>query len=392
MASSILNVYNRFDIVVDRAEGAYVFDTEGNKYLDFISGIAVNNLGHCHPKIVNALKLQSEKLWSISNLFYTNEGESYALELVKNSFADKVFFCNSGTEAIEATIKLARKYHYEKGNPEKNRIITFSKAFHGRTIASLSASHYSKNLKEGFSPLLEGFDYVEFNSIKSVKEAVSSKTAAILIEPIQGEGGINVANEQFLKDLREIADKNDILLCFDEVQSGFGRTGKLFAYEHYNVEPDIMACAKGIGGGFPLGACFVSEKLVPYIHPGVHGSTYGGNSLAMAVGKVVLEEISSKDFLEKVCNMSDIIFSKLEILKNSYPNVISEVRGKGLFIGINLLVDIDIKEYISKLIDNNFLVVSASNNVVRLLPPLIIDEKHIEEAFVALEKVCKSFK
>lgn len=389
MVTSVLPVYNRSKLEIDRGEGAYLYTKDGKRYLDFVSGIAVNCLGHCHPALVSALEKQAHKVWQLSNLYQIPGLQEFADKITGNSFADTVFFCNSGAEAIECCIKAARKYHDATGNPDKYRIITFEGAFHGRTLAAIWASKRDPYMQEGFGPPVEGFDNVPFNDIEAVKKAITPETAAILIEPIQGDGGIRPADKKFLHDLRKLADEHGILLCFDEIQCGMGRTGKLFAHELYGVKPDIVTSAKGIGGGFPLGACLFSAKASVGMTFGTHGSTYGGNPLAMAVGLAVLEEILKPGFLENVTKMSIILREKLNGLAAKYPSVIKEIRGEGLILGMELIPNN--KEFVGKLEDNGFMAPPASHNVVRLLPPLNINESHIDEAIAAIEKTCKEY-
>lgn len=389
MISAVLPVYNRSKLEIDHGEGVYLFTKDGSKYLDFVAGVAVNCLGHCHPKLVAALKKQSERLWHISNLFSIPGMMELAGKLTDKTFADSMFFCNSGAEAIECCIKAVRRYHDETGNPEKYRIITFTGAFHGRTLAAIWASKRDPLIQEGFGPAVEGFDNVEFNSLDAVKAAITPETGAILVEPIQGDGGMRVCSEEFLKGLRKIADENGLLLCLDEIQTGMGRTGKLFAHELYGIKPDIMTSAKGIGGGFPLGACLFSEKVAATMKLGTHGSTYGGNPMAMAIGNAVFDEISKPDFLKHVSEMGAIFKDKLEKLAKKYPNVIREIRGKGLMLGIQFLPNN--KEMVAKLESHGLLAPAAGDNIVRLLPPLIIDESHIDEAIDILDKVCREF-
>jgi acetylornithine/N-succinyldiaminopimelate aminotransferase len=315
--------------------------------------------------------------------------EEFAEKLTKNSFADKIFFCNSGAEAIECCIKAVRKYHDVTGRPNKFRIISFTGAFHGRTLAAIWASKRDPLIQEGFGPAVDGFDNVEFNDIEAVKEAITDETGAILIEPIQGDGGIRKADKNFLKQLRKICDEKNILLCFDEIQSGMGRTGKLFAHELYGVTPDILTSAKGIGGGFPLGACFFTKKAAQGMTFGTHGTTYGGNPLAMAVGNAVIDEILSQGFLDRVTESGNILKEKLINLARKYPRAIDEVRGEGLLLGIKFIPNN--KEIARSLEDGGLLVAVASDNVVRLLPPLIINERHIEKAVDIIDNVCKKY-
>ncbi|MES2677293.1 MAG: aspartate aminotransferase family protein [Pseudomonadota bacterium] len=382
--NSLLPVHNRMNVKFSRGAGVYLYDDSGKKYLDFGAGIAVNSLGHCHPNLVAALKNQAEKLWHVSNIYQGIELEKFADDLVKNTFADYVFFCNSGAEAIECGIKMIRRHFYVQGEPEKYRIITFKGAFHGRTIATISAAAKKKYL-EGFEPALEGFDNVEFNDIEAVKNAITNQTAGILIEPIQGEEGIRVADKKFIQDLRQLADENDLLLMFDEVQCGFGRTGYLYGYEYFDVKPDIIASAKGIGGGFPLGACLTTQNAASGMTAGVHGTTFGGNPLAMAVGEAVLQTILADGFLDKVKKNGDLLKSELQKLQQKFPNIITEIRGIGLMLGIKLQEKYVAADTVEMLKDNGLLLVGAGENVMRILPPLIIDEENIFEAVRILE-------
>lgn len=379
----VLQVYNRSKLVFERGEGVYLYSPDGKKYLDFAAGIAVNALGHSHPHVVSALVEQAKKLWHVSNLYTIPGLEKLAQRLVEHTFADVVFCCNSGAEAVECGIKMVRKYFDEIGKPEKFRIITFNGAFHGRTLTTISAGEVGKNTI-GFEPLVDGFDHVNFGDIEAVKKAIRPETAAILVEPIQGEGGIKVAPEDFLKELRNICNEKELLLFFDEIQCGMGRTGKLFAYELFAVKPDIMAVAKGIGNGFPLGACLATEKAAKGMKPGSHGSTYGSNPLAMAAGNAVLDIILEKGFLDKILKNGDLLKKELQNLSKEFPSKISEIRGTGLILGIKTsILNTDV---VNKLRDLGLLTVGASDNIVRILPPLIIEEQHIVEAIKILKQ------
>lgn len=389
LESSLLQVYNRINLDIDYGKGSYIYSKNKDIYLDFVSGVAVNCLGHCHPKLVATLKNQAEKLWHISNIFEIPGMEELGQLLIENSFARRVFFCNSGAEAIECCIKAARRYHDVTGNPDKYRIITFTGAFHGRTLAALFASKRDQFMQEGFGPAIEGFDHVEFNDIEAVKKIINPQTAAILIEPIQGDGGIRVANQNFLKSLRKLCDEHNLLLCFDEIQCGVARTGSFYAHEQYGVIPDIMTSAKGIGGGFPLGACLFSQKASQAMGFGTHGSTYGGNPLAMAVGKAVIEEVLQPSFMNNVKLRGEQLKNELLNLQQKYTSIIKEVRGMGLLLGLQLVVDN--KLFNEKLLKNKLLTVGAGENTTRLLPPLNIGEKEIFEAINALDKTCKEF-
>lgn len=388
ISDKLLPVHNRLDVSFTHGKGVYLYDNNNKEYLDFGAGIAVNSLGHCHDKIVEALTSQAKKLWHISNLYSGNELNEFAEKMIDNCCSDYIFFCNSGAEAVECAIKIIRRYFFVEKKPEKYRIITFKGAFHGRTLATISAAAKEKYL-DGFRPSLDGFDNVEFNNIEAVKNAITKYTAGILIEPIQGEEGIIVPDKKFLQDLRKICDENDLLLAFDEVQCGMGRTGNLHAHKHFDVEPDIIALAKAIGGGFPLGACMAKKEAAKGMTYGTHGTTFGGNPLAMSVGKAILDEMLSEGFLDNVKNMSSILIKKLNEIKNQFPELIDEIRGVGLMIGIKLNDKVNNGELIKKLMNNGLLAVVAGNNVVRFLPPLIIDENHVNEA---CEKLYESLK
>ena len=384
--SSILGTYARRNISFKEGKGCYLFSDNGEKYLDFVQGIAVNVLGHCHEHLVKTIKEQSSRLWHVSNVFVIPEQEKLAKKLTENTFADFVCFQNSGSEATEASIKIARKYFHKIGKPEKNRIITFEGAFHGRTLAALFAANNPKHT-EGFGPKVEGFDQIPFADHEAVKKAINKNTAAIMIETIMGEGGIKVVPDFCLKGLRDICDEKEILLILDEVQSGIGRTGNFFAFESSGISPDIVPIAKGIGGGFPLGACLVSKKVSVGMTPGTHGSTFGGNPLAMSVGNAVLDVVLEKDFLKQVREKSKYFYDGLSNLKKNYPKIISEVRGVGFMLGLKLLPDNN--EFLERLMDNKMLAVKASENVIRLFPPLTVEKKEIDEALNKLEKTCQ---
>ena len=384
--SAILGTYARRPISFSHGEGCYLYSTKNEKFLDFVSGIAVNALGHCHPHLVKRIEEQSKKLWHVSNAFEIPEQEMLAQRLVDNTFADYVIFMNSGAEATEASIKIARKYFFEKGQPNKNRIITFKGAFHGRTIASLFAANNPDHIK-GFEPKVEGFDQVDFGDHDALKNAINENTAAIMVETILGEGGIRVIPDQCLVGLRKLCDEHDLLLILDEVQCGIGRTGKFFAFEWAGIEPDIVPIAKGIGGGFPIGACLVNKKAGSGMKPGTHGSTFGGNPLATSVGNAVLDIILEKDFLKNVVEVGEYFSSELEKIKNKYPEVVEEVRGKGLLKGIKLKKENT--EFLNELFQEKLLAVKASDNVVRLLPPLIVTKDEINKAVSIIEKICE---
>jgi acetylornithine/N-succinyldiaminopimelate aminotransferase len=379
--SHLLPVYARSDYSFEKGEGSYLYDRDGNKFLDFAAGIAVNSVGHCHPHVVKALKGQADKLWHVSNLYHISHAEELAERIAKASkFAHYVFFCNSGAEAVECGIKMIRRYFFEKGQPKKNRIITFEGGFHGRTIATISAAKKDK-LTKGYYPLLDGFDQVPFNDIEAVKNMISDETAGILIEPVQGEGGIRVCPDQFLKDLRKICDDNNLLLFFDGVQCGMGRTGKFFSHEWADVYPDITSSAKGIGGGFPLGACLATKEVGDVMTPGTHGSTYAGGPLAIAVCSAVMDILLEDGFFEKSCSVGEYLKDELNSLQKQFPDYISEVRGRGMMIGVKMnegkIPDV------GKLIDNlrhkGLLTVPAAENVMRLLPPLTLSKDEAKQ-------------
>ncbi len=375
--SSIYNTFARAPVVVERGEGVRLFTKDGKEYLDFSAGIAVNALGHAHPHLVDALTSQASKLWHVSNLYEIPEQERLAGRLCDTTFADRVFFTNSGTEAMECSFKTARRYHFGQGNPEKIDILTFEGAFHGRSLAAIAAGGQEKYL-EGFGPKVQGFIQLPFEDEEAVKTAVCETTAAILIEPLQGEGGIRQASGTFLRFLREICDEHDLMLIYDEVQTGVGRTGKLFAHEWSGAAPDIMAIAKGIGGGFPLGACLATEKAAAAMQPGTHGTTYGGNPLAMAVGNAVLDVILEEGFLENVREVSSYMRQQLAEIVDSHPDLIEDSRGEGLLLGLKCKVLNT--EVVAAFREEGLLAVPAGDNVVRLIPPLIVTVEDIREA------------
>ncbi len=383
--SSVLGTYARKDISFKEGKGTYLFTENGDKYLDFVQGIATNILGHCHDHLVKTIQQQSKKLWHISNAFIIPDQERLAKRLTENTFADLVCFQNSGTEATEASIKIARKYFHKIGKPEKNRIITFKGAFHGRTLAALFAANNSKHT-EGFGPKVDGFDQVPFADHEAIKKAINKNTAAIMIETIMGEGGIKIIPDFCLKGLRELCDENEILLILDEVQSAY-RTGNFFAFEPSGVKPDIVPIAKGIGGGFPLGACLVTKKVSIGMTAGTHGSTFGGNPLAMAVGNAVLDIIFEKNFLKNVKQKGEYFNQELNKIKKKYPKIIGEIRGRGLMIGLKMLVDN--AEFMKKLMKHKMLTVKAEENVIRLFPPLVVNNDELDEAISKIETVCK---
>ncbi|RVQ69705.1 aspartate aminotransferase family protein [Croceicoccus ponticola] len=373
----LMPVYPRCGVRPVRGDNCHLISEDGRRFLDFASGIAVNLLGHSHPGLIGAIQQQAETLMHVSNLYGSPQGERLAERLVDLTFADTVFFTNSGAEAVEAAMKTARAYHQHDGNEERFEIITFKNAFHGRTMATISASNQEK-MHKGFMPLLPGFRYVEFEDLEGVKAAIGPNTAAIMVEPVQGEGGIRVASKGFIHALRELADANDLMLIFDEVQCGVARTGTLYAYEQYGIEPDILATAKGIGGGFPLGACLASEKAARGMVIGTHGSTYGGNPLAMAAGNAVLDAVANDDFLTHVREMGEKLRGRLEQFIGNYPNLFSEVRGLGLMLGVKMAVES--RQFVAHLRDHHgLLTVAAGDNVFRILPPLVINDEHIDE-------------
>ena len=385
MISAVMPTYTRIDVAFERGEGAYLFDADGRRYLDFATGIAVNALGHCHPHLVEAVRKQAGKLWHTSNMYHIPGQQKLAQRLVDATFADSVFFANSGAEAVECALKMARKYQYDKGKPERFRVIACSNAFHGRTLSTIAAGGQEKHLA-GFAPNMEGFDHVPFGNLNEVRAAITNETGAILVEPIQGEGGIRPASPEFLKGLRQAADEFGLLLIFDEVQCGVGRTGKLFAHEWAGVTPDIMSVAKGLGGGFPVAACLAREGAAAALSVGSHGSTFGGNPMAMAAANAVLDVILAPGFLEGVNKVAKKLWVQLSDLAVAHPDVIEEIRGSGLMIGIKCKVDsADLR---AKLHDAQMLSVGAADNVIRLLPPLIIEDSHVDEATKILGDVC----
>lgn len=392
--SALFSTYARSELTFERGEGARLFTPDNEAYLDFAGGIAVSSVGHSHPHVVGALKDQADKLWHLSNLYIIPGQEKLAQRLCEATFADKVFFGNSGAEALECAIKTARRYHFVNGSPERFRIITFEGAFHGRTLATLAAGGQEKYL-EGFGPKAEGFDQLEFGNHEALKAAIDSETAAILIEPIQGEGGLRPVPHQCLRGLRDMCDEHGILLIFDEVQTGVGRTGKFFAHEWAGATPDIMAVAKGIGGGFPLGACLATEEAAKGMVAGTHGSTFGGNPLGMAVGNAVLDVILEPGFLEEVQQKSLRLKQKLAALADAYPDLIEEIRGEGLIVGIKLKQEAfpdGVAPFIGAARKHHLLTVGAGSNVVRLLPPLNITQDDIEEAVESIDAALNDLK
>lgn len=388
MFPSLLPTYNRADVAFVRGEGPYLFAEGGERYLDFGAGIAVNAFGHANPKLVAALTEQAQKLWHTSNLYRVPGQEVLSKRLVENTFADTVFFTNSGAEACECAFKTARRYQYVSGHPERYRIVTFEGAFHGRTLAGIAAGGQAKYL-EGFGPKVEGFDQVPVNDLKALNGAITHETAAILIEPVQGEGGLRPVPAEFLRALRALCDERGLLLIFDEIQTGVGRTGKLFAYESLGITPDIMAIAKGIGGGYPLGACLATAEAAKGMTVGTHGSTYGGNPLGMAVGVAALDLVLAPGFLEHVCKIANYLNQQLGRLIAEHPSVFEDVRGQGLMLGLKLRVPNT--DFVAAARKEGLLVVGAGDNVVRLLPPLIIEETHVREAMEKLVAAARTF-
>ena len=387
--SAILNTYNRKKISFKRGKGSFLYATNGKKYLDFVQGIAVNCLGHSNDYLNRAILNQSKKLWHVSNAFTIPEQEKLARKLKQKTFADFIFFQNSGAEATEAAIKFARRYFYSRGQKRKNRVLCINNSFHGRTLATIFASN-SKKATEGFYPKVDGFDHFNFGDHKALEKAITSRTAAIMVETILGEGGIKVIPDFCLKGLRKLCNKKKILLILDEVQCGIGRSGKFFAFEYAKIKPDIVPIAKGIGGGFPIGAVLVNKKVASGMKPGTHGSTFGGNPLAMSAGNAVMDVMFKKGFLSNVKKNGEYFIKELNKIREKYPKIIKEVRGKGLLIG--LCLQKDQTKFINKLLDNNLLSIRAAENVVRLLPPLNVTKKEINLALKILNKVCENYR
>ena len=387
--SNIAKNYNRRKISFKYGKGSYLFSTDGKKYLDFVQGIAVNSLGHANPKLIKAINNQSKKLWHVSNSFVIPEGERLAKKLANKTFADYVIFQNSGAEATEAAIKVARRYFFSIGKPKKNRILCIKNSFHGRTLAAIYASG-SKKMTEGFGPKIQGFDHFEFGNHKSLNKKIKKNTAAIMIETILGEGGIKVIPDWCLKELRKICTKKKILLIMDEVQCGIGRSGDFFAFERSKIKPDIVPIAKGIGGGFPIGAVLMNKKVAAGMIAGTHGSTFGGNPLAMAVGNSVIDIISNKKFLNNVKSISEYFLLNLNNIRIKYPKIIKQIRGRGLLIGIQLHKNQN--NFIKKLTENKLLTIRAAENVVRVLPPLNVKKIEINQALKIINKVCLKYK
>jgi acetylornithine/N-succinyldiaminopimelate aminotransferase len=385
---ALMATYARIDLAFERGEGAYLYTADGRRYLDFAAGIGVNSVGHSHPHLIEALTAQAGRLWHCSNLYEIPEGARLADRLAAHSFADRVFFSNSGAEAMEGALKLARKYHHHAGQPERMRVITLDGAFHGRTLTTLSAAGNPKYL-EGFGPASEGFDQVAFGNLNELRAAVRPETGAILMEPIQGEGGVRPATLDYLRALRQVCDEFGLLLVLDEVQCGMGRSGKLFAHEWAGITPDVMAVAKGLGGGFPIGAILATEKAASGMTAGSHGSTFGGNPLAMAVGNAVLDVILAEGFLDEVERIGRLLWGELAGLTERHPKVFEEVRGAGLMLGVKCRVPNT--ELLGKLRDGGLLAATAAENVLRLLPPLTIGEAEVAEAVRIIEAAASDF-
>ena len=387
--SALVKNYNRRKISFKKGKGSYLYATNGKKYLDFVQGIAVNSLGHANPYLIKAINKQAKKLWHVSNAFIIPEGERLAKRLTQKTFADYVMFQNSGTEATEAAIKIARRYFYSVGKPKKNRILCIKNSFHGRTLAAIYASG-SKKMTEGFGPKVDGFDHFKYGDHNSLKKSITKKTAAIMVEPIMGEAGIKVIPNWCLKGLRKICNQKKVLLILDEVQCGIGRSGKFFAYENSGIKPDIVLIAKGIGGGFPIGAVLMNKKAASGMVPGTHGSTFGGNPLAMSVGNAVIDQIFKKGFLKNVQKISKYFHLELKKIHKQFPNIIKEVRGVGLLIGLQLFKDQT--KFIQKLMDNQLLTIRAGENVIRILPPLTVKKQEVDLAIKIIKKVCKEYR
>ena len=387
--SALAKNYNRRKISFKKGKGSYLYSTNGKKYLDFVQGIAVNSLGHANPDLIKAISKQSKKVWHVSNAFIIPEGEKLAKKLTQKTFADSVIFQNSGAEATEAAIKIARRYFYSIGKPNKYRIICIKNSFHGRTIATINASG-SKKMTEGFGPKVPGFDHFEFGNHKKMKKLINKNTAAIMVETVMGEGGIKVIPSWCIKELRKICNKKGILLILDEVQCGIGRSGRFFAFENAKIKPDIVPIAKGIGGGFPIGAVLMSKKVAKAMTPGTHGSTFGGNPLAMSVGNAVIDQILKKGFLTNVKRLSDYFHYELNKIQKQFPNIIKEVRGVGYLIGLQLFFDQT--KFIQLLMKNKLLTIRAAENVIRILPPLNVKKIEIDLALRIIKKVCFNYK
>jgi len=384
---AVLPTYNRADLAFERGEGVYLFDTDGRRYLDFMAGIAVDVLGHAHPYLVEVLTEQAKKLWHVSNIYRIPDQERLGERLAAQTFADTTFFCNSGAEAVECGIKMIRKYHHHAGNPQRYRIIGTENAFHGRTLTTIFAAGQAK-LTEGFGPAVPGFDHVPFGNLNELRAAITDETAGILVEPVQGEGGINPASDDYLQGLRAVADEFDLILMYDEIQCGMGRTGKLFAHEWAdNAAPDVMAVAKGLGGGFPVGACMATERAASGMVAGTHGSTFGGNPLAMAVANGVLDLVLEDGFMERVQAVSRTMHAMLDDMVAKFPGIFVEARGNGLMVGLRCAEGVVNGEIVAALRSAGLLSTGAGANVVRFVPPLIITDAHVAEAAAIIEKV-----
>ena len=390
MISAVMPTYGRWDVAAERGEGCYLYSTDGRKFLDFTSGIAVTSLGHCHPRLIEAVTTQAKQLWHVSNLFQIPGQQRLAERLVAHSFADTVFFNNSGAEAVELAIKVARKYQSATGHPERYRVIGCHGSFHGRSFATLAAAGAEAYLK-GFGPVMDGFDHVAFNNLNEMRAAVTGETAAILVEPVQGEGGVRAPSTDYLKGLRAICDEFGLVLVFDEVQCGMGRTGKLFAHEWPGVAPDVMAIAKALGNGFPIGACLATEKAAVGMVPGTHGSTFGGNPMAVAAGNAVLDVMLEPGFFEHAERMARLLRGKLEALIAAHPRLFAELRGSGMLLGIRCQPALTAGDFVGKLRAEGLLCLTAGENVLRILPPLVVGEGEIEEGVGILAKVAREW-
>ncbi|HVC50656.1 MAG TPA: aspartate aminotransferase family protein [Stellaceae bacterium] len=388
MITPVMPTYGRWDVAVERGEGCYLYANDGRKFLDLTSGIAVTSLGHCHPHLIDAITAQAKQLWHSSNLFRIPGQERLAQRLVENSFADTVFFNNSGAEAVELSIKVARKYQSETGHPERYRVIACNGSFHGRSFATLAAAGAEAYLK-GFGPVMDGFDHVAWNNLNEMRAAVTQETAAILVEPVQGEGGVRAPSADYLKGLRAICDEFGLMLVYDEVQCGMGRTGKLFAHQWADAPPDIMAVAKALGNGMPIGACLASEKAAVGMVPGTHGSTFGGNPLAVAAGNAVLDIMLAPGFFDGVNALSGKLRGRLEALAAAHPKLFDSVRGAGLLLGIKCVVPAG--DLVAKMRQEGLLVLTAGDNVLRILPPLIIGDREIDAALDIMHKVAREW-
>jgi acetylornithine/N-succinyldiaminopimelate aminotransferase len=388
--SAVMPTYGRWDVAVERGEGCHLYATDGRKFLDFTSGIAVTSLGHCHPHLIEAVTAQAQKLWHVSNLFQIPGQQRLAERLVANSFADTVFFNNSGAEAVELSIKVARKYQSETGHPERYRVIGCHGSFHGRSFATLAAAGAEAYLK-GFGPVMDGFDHVAFNNLNQMRAAITAETAAILVEPVQGEGGVRAPSPDYLKGLRAICDEFGLVLIYDEVQSGMGRTGKLFAHEWAGVPPDIMAVAKALGNGMPIGACLATEKAAVGMVPGTHGSTFGGNPMAVAAGNATLDVMLAPGFFDGAQRIARLLHDRLEKLVSAHPRLFVELRGAGHLLGVRCQPALIAGDFVAKLRAEGLLCLTAGENVLRILPPLVIGEREVDEALGIIEKVAREW-